>query len=83
MKKCGLMYEHFNDADHRNFFTVGSLSSLLEPFGRARSVEKGDPFLPHVLMVPSFRRRIIQAVGKAHMLPPLFHNRLYAVVSIA
>jgi ubiquinone/menaquinone biosynthesis C-methylase UbiE len=83
LKACGLMYEHFNDEDHRNFFTADTLAAVLKPYGRTCTIVKGDPFLPHVLMAPSIRRRIVQAIGKAHLLPPYFYNRLYAVVSIA
>jgi SAM-dependent methyltransferase len=82
MKQCGLIYEHFNDQDHRNFFTVDSLTAVLKEFGKTRTVVKGDPFLPHLLVAPSIRRRIVQVLGKAGVLTPYFYNRLYAVVSI-
>lgn len=83
MQRCGLMYEHFADEDHRNFFTVETLTRLIAPYGRTCSVEKGDPFLPHVLMAPSLGRRIVQLMGKARLLRPQFYNRLYAVLTTA
>ncbi len=82
LQRMGLMYEHFGDLDHRNFFTPESLGKLLEKHFPRVHIRRGDGINPLALM-PWKPIRVLGA-GLAHLglLTPRFYFRLFAVVDI-
>jgi len=77
-----LLYEHFADLDHRNFFTQSSLEELLAPvFPRVR-VWKGDGLNPLALFPGAPVRFVGRVLGRLHIIPPAFYFRLYAVAEV-
>jgi SAM-dependent methyltransferase len=83
LREQGLLYEHFADMDHRNFFTKGSLEELLTGVFPSVRVWKGNGLNPLGL----FPLRPVRFFGKvcAHLriIPPAFHFRLYAVADVS
>lgn len=78
----GLLYEHFGDLDHKNFFTETSLRSLLkEHFPRVK-VWKGNALNPFALIPVSPIRSLGRALARSGIVPLGFHFRLYAVASV-
>jgi SAM-dependent methyltransferase len=78
----GLVYEHFADLDHKNFFTVESLEDLLRAtFPRVR-VWKGDSMNPLALFPGAPFRFLGKVLGRLHVIPPPFYFRLYAVAEV-
>lgn len=78
----GLLYEHFADLDHRNFFTIESLEHLLHgTFPRVR-VWRGDSMNPLALFPGAPLRLLGKVLGRLHVIPPAFYFRLYAVAEV-
>ena len=79
LREQGLLYEHFADMDHRNFFTQESLEELLKGVFPSVRVWKGNGLNPLGL----FPLRPVRFLGKVcarlHIIPPAFYFRLYAV----
>ena len=82
LQQQGVLYEHFGDLDHKNFFTEESLGHLLrESFPRVQ-VWKGDGLNPLGLFPGAAVRLAGKALLRAHIIPPAFHFRLYAVADV-
>lgn len=82
LQQQGLLYEHFADLDHRNFFTVSSLDELLRgTFPRVR-VWKGNGINPLGLFPGAPLRLLGKVLGRLRIIPPAFHYRLYAVAEV-
>lgn len=78
----GIVPEHFADLEHCNFFTVDSLTTLLEPFFRTVSVRRGDPLNPLALVRSRALRRTGALLLRAGVLRPAYCARLYAVAEV-
>jgi len=82
LQQQGLLYEHFADLDHKNFFTVASLEHLLrQTFPRVR-VWRGDSMNPLALFPGAPLRLLGKVLGRLHVIPPVFYFRLYAVAEV-
>ncbi len=77
----GLLYEHFAELDHKNFFTRSTLSEALRPFFRTVTVVKGDGINPFALIGFAPLRLFGKALTKLGLLRPRYHFRLFAVCS--
>jgi SAM-dependent methyltransferase len=64
LQRMGLLYEHFGDLDHRNFFTPDTLRLLLEKHFPRVEVKAGDGINPLALM-PWKAVRFLGAVPQA------------------
>ncbi len=83
LQRQGLLYEHFADLDHRNFFTQESLEHLLRgTFPRVR-VWKGNGMNPMALFPGAPLRLLGKVLGRLRIIPPGFYFRLYAVAEVA
>ncbi len=82
LQSQGLLFEHFADMDHKNFFTPDSLRKLLSGYGSGVKVWEGNPISPLNL----FRSKSILLIGKAMtrvgLLRPGYFMRLFGVVEI-
>jgi SAM-dependent methyltransferase len=82
LQQRGVIYEHFADLDHKNFFTEESLGELLrQTFPHAR-VWKGDGLSPLGLFPGRIFRLGGEALIRARLLRPAFYFRLYAVADV-
>lgn len=82
MKAYGILYEHFADLDHKNFFTRASLQQLLSPHFTRVTVTEGDPLHPSALFSSPLLRFIVKALVKLRLVRPRYFFRLYAVAEI-
>ncbi len=82
LQSQGLLFEHFADMDHKNFFTPDALRTLLSNYGSRVRVWGGNPISPLNL----FRSKGILFAGKAltrlGILRAGYFMRLYAVVEV-
>ena len=76
LQAAGLTCEHFLAADHVQFFTTRSLSTLLGKFFPKVEIARGDPILPHLLLAPPVRRPL-SALYRLGVLRPSLYSRLY------
>jgi SAM-dependent methyltransferase len=82
LRRNGLLYEHFADLDHKNFFTESSLHALLDQNFASVAIREGDGINPF-LMAPFRPIRYAGALlARLHLVPPRFYFRLYAVAEI-
>lgn len=82
LQQRGLLFEHFADLDHRNFFTGETLQELLAPHFRHVSITRGDPINPLALFRSRLPRMLAGAAWRLRLLRPRYHFRLYAVATI-
>jgi len=82
LQRMGLLYEHFGDLDHRNFFTPDTLKELLEKHFARISVRKGDGINPLALMPWKPVRLFGAALTRLGLLRPRFCFRLFAVADV-
>jgi SAM-dependent methyltransferase len=82
LRAQGLLFEHFADMDHRNFFTEGSLDSLLRGVFPTVRVWQGNGINPLGLMPLAPIRFAGKVAARLHLIPPAFYFRLYAVADL-
>ncbi len=75
----GLLFEHFADMDHKNFFTKESLLKLLSPHFSSINITEGDPIHPSILFKNRFIQLIVKILYKLGIANPRFYFRLYVV----
>jgi len=82
LQRQNLLFEHFADLDHRNFFTRDSLSELLKPHFRRVKVYEDEGINPLGLF--GFRpiRLAGAALVRSHLWRPRFHFRLFALAEV-
>jgi SAM-dependent methyltransferase len=82
LRQYGLLFEHFADLDHKNFFTRETLRGLLTPHFSRVVVRAGDGINPLAL----FPFRAVRFVGRVatrlKLLPAHFRFRLFAVADV-
>lgn len=81
LKNNGLIYEHFLDADHKNFFTESSMRQLLAQFFSEVEIRKGDPVFP-LSLVELSTHTILRVLHKLRLIKPKYFFRLYVVAHI-
>ncbi len=79
LQRSGLLFEHFADLDHRNFFTPETLRELLAPHFPRVTVEAGEGLRPYALLPFRPLRAVARALAKAGILVPRYYARLFAV----
>lgn len=77
----GLMYEHFAELDHKNFFTKDSLTKALQKHFAHVEVKKGDGINPLALFGSPLIRLPGKVLTKLGILRPQYYFRLFAVCS--
>ena len=82
LREQGLLFEHFADLDHRNFFTVKTLRELLLRHFPDVRVSKGDGINPLALIGWMPLRLAGKVLTKLGILRPRYHFRCYAVASV-
>jgi SAM-dependent methyltransferase len=82
LRQQGVLFEHFADLDHRNFFTKESLEDLLRPVFPEVRVRKGNGINPLGLFPLAPIRFAGKVAVRLHLLPPAFYFRLYAVAHV-
>lgn len=82
LQRMGLLYEHFGDLDHRNFFTPESMSKLLEKHFSRVDVRRGDGMNPLALMPWKPVRLLGTGLTRLGLLRPRFYFRLFAVADV-
>jgi 2-polyprenyl-3-methyl-5-hydroxy-6-metoxy-1,4-benzoquinol methylase len=82
LREQGLLFEHFADMDHRNFFTQGSLENLLGQVFTDVKVWKGNGINPLGLFPFAPVRFAGKVAARLHLIPPAFYFRLYAVAQV-
>lgn len=80
--QTGLLFEHFAELDHKNFFTQKSLSDILQKYFTTVRVEKGDGINPFALFKLSTIRLFGKVLTKMRIIRPKYHFRLFAVCDI-
>ncbi len=75
----GLLYEHFAELDHRNFFTQQSLHDALKKHFSNVTVKKGDGINPLALIGFAPVRFFGKVLTKLGIIRPHYHFRLFAV----
>lgn len=78
---AGVIYEHFLEKDHINFFTQRSLEAAMRPHFTSVSITTGDELAPHRLFGKGVVRYALTALYKMQMLRAL-PTRLYAVGAV-
>jgi SAM-dependent methyltransferase len=82
LQRNGLLFEHFADLDHKNFFTEETLRTLLERHFQRVNVQKGDGINPFS-MIPSQGIRFVgNVLTRLKFLRPQFYFRLFAVAEV-
>lgn len=79
LRQQGLLFEHFADMDHKNFFTQEALEALLRETFPTVHVWKGNGLNPLGLFPLAPIRFAGKVLSHFHLLPPVYHFRLYAV----
>lgn len=82
LRQSGLLFEHFADLDHKNFFTTKTLQELLERHFDRVSVEQGDGINPLALTPWRALRFAGSGLVRLKLLSPKFYFRLFAVAEI-
>lgn len=82
LRELGLLYEHFADMDHRNFFTQDALTDLLQQAFPAVRVWKGNGLNPLGLFPGAPVRFLGKVAAHVGLIPSAFHFRLYAVADV-
>ncbi len=82
LKNYGLIFEHFADLDHKNFFTEESLQSLLNIYFADLRIWHGDDINPVALIGNPPARFIGKVFIKLGIIRPGFSFRLFAVGTI-
>jgi 2-polyprenyl-3-methyl-5-hydroxy-6-metoxy-1,4-benzoquinol methylase len=84
LKRSGLLFEHFGDLDHKNFFTENSLKQLLQPFFSHVTIRSGDAISP--LAVADFPSRAFRFLAKlairCNVMRPRFFSHLFVVAEL-
>ncbi len=83
LQRQGLLYEHFADMDHKNFFTVDSLRGLLTRHFPSVRVWKGNGLNPFGLVPFTPVRWFGRLLTWIRPAPVRFHFRLFAVASVS
>jgi SAM-dependent methyltransferase len=83
LQRQGLLYEHFADLDHKNFFTVESLRELLNAHFPAVRVWKGNGLNPFGLVPCTPVRWFGRLLSWMRPAPVRFHFRLFAVATVS
>lgn len=78
----GLLYEHFAELDHKNFFTRDSLHGILTKYFSNVDVRKGDGINPFALFGFMPVRFLGKLLTKAGMIRPKYHFRLFATCEL-
>jgi 2-polyprenyl-3-methyl-5-hydroxy-6-metoxy-1,4-benzoquinol methylase len=82
LQRNGLLFEHFADLDHKNFFTEESLHTLLDAHFARVKVQKGDGINPLSLMPSGAIRIFGKILTRLKLLRPQFYFRLFAVAEV-
>lgn len=82
LREQGLLFEHFADMDHKNFFTQESLETLLRAEFTDVKVWKGNGINPLGLFPLAPVRFAGKVAARLHLIPPAFYFRLYAVAHV-
>jgi 2-polyprenyl-3-methyl-5-hydroxy-6-metoxy-1,4-benzoquinol methylase len=78
----GLLYEHFAELDHKNFFTQRTLLQVLQKHFHHATVVKGDGINPFALFGFSPIRYTGKVLTKLGVIRPRYHFRLFAVCTV-
>lgn len=82
LQRQNLLFEHFADLDHRNFFTRDSLADLLKPHFHRVDVREGEGINPLGLFAFRPIRLAGAALVRSHLWRPRFHFRLFALAEV-
>lgn len=81
LRGLGLTYEHMLDLDHRNFFTVSSLSGLLAKNFSSFTVRQDEPVQFHALL-PWYLRKALSLLMRLKVIRLPVFFRLYAEANV-
>ncbi|MBW7888003.1 MAG: methyltransferase domain-containing protein [Bacteroidetes bacterium] len=79
LRNVGLLFEHFADKDHRNFFTQETMHELLLKHFSSVKVIEGNPINPLGLFHSPLIRRLGKVLSYTKILPAQYSYRLFAV----
>ncbi len=79
LARQGLLYEHFAELDHKNFFTRNTLANELNKYFSDVYIKKGDGISPFALFGTSWIRFVGKVLTKLGIIRPKYHFRLFAV----
>jgi SAM-dependent methyltransferase len=82
LQRSGLLFEHFADLDHKNFFTKESLRVLLERHFVRVKVREGDGINPLALLPWRAVRFFGSGLTRLKLIPQRFYFRLFAIAEI-
>jgi SAM-dependent methyltransferase len=82
LQREGLLFEHFADLDHKNFFEEDSLRRLLQPFFSLVEVREGDGINPLALIGNRPVRLAGKVLTRLSILRPRYYFRLFAVATV-
>lgn len=78
----GLLFEHFADKDHRNFFTPQTMKELLLQYFPSVTLKERNPINPFALFSFSPIRIFGKVLTKLKIFRPKFNYRLFAVCAV-
>ena len=78
MQAGGVIYEHFSDLDHRQFFTADTLATTMQPFFSEVVVTPGDAVDALCLLERNAASVIPRAMRKLGLLKSRYFRRLFA-----
>ena len=82
LQREGLLFEHFADLDHKNFFEEATMHDLLRPFFSGVDIRKGDGINPMGLVGNGPVRFVGKALTRLGIIRPRYHFRLFAVATV-
>ncbi len=82
LARQGLLYEHFAELDHKNFFTSVTLTVALKEYFPSVKVMKGDGINPLALIGFAPVRLLGKILTKLGIIRPRYHFRLFAVCGV-
>ena len=85
LRQCGLVFEHFLDSDHKNFFTEASMRKMLSQLFSSFEIKKGDPINPIHLIESKgliFFKIVYKILCKLKLIKPKFYFRLYVAIDL-
>ncbi len=82
LMKQGLLFEHFAELDHKNFFTQKTLLQVLNKHFPYVVVQRGDGINPFALFKFSSLRFFGKVLTRLNIIHPKFYFRLFAYCEV-
>lgn len=82
LRTSGLIYEHFLELDHLNFFTKKSIENLLSKKFEKFKVEQNEPIFLWKAELPRWASKLLALLYKLKLFKIKIFNRLYIIIDV-